>query len=146
MPKTLADIMTTDLVTLNEEDNLRQLLDGMDRFRVRHLPVVDGGRLVGLITHRDVLRFASSVLDRGAADSGREARLLEETFVHAVMRRDVRSAAPDTRILQAARIMMEGKLGCLPIVEGERLVGIVTDHDLLRFLTTYLEETEGGAR
>ncbi|MDH5493840.1 MAG: CBS domain-containing protein [Myxococcales bacterium] len=135
--------MSTDLITLNEEDNLRDLVDGMGRLQLRHLPVVDDDRLVGLITHRDVLRLTASALDPQGLTS--DARILEETFVHSVMRRDVQTVGPEARVIDAARTMTRLKLGCLPVVdEAGRLVGIVTEHDLLRFLVEELSIQDGG--
>lgn len=121
-PKIVADIMTRDLVTLNEEDNLGRLEYGMTQQRIRHLPVVDGRRLVGLITHRDLLRAAAGKV--GA-----------EAFVARVMTRDPTTVRPETSLGDAARILAESKFGCLPVVDRDgNLVGIVTEHDFVKLL------------
>ena len=132
---TVADIMVTQLVTLWEEDNLEQIGEQMDKWRIRHLPVVDGRKLVGLISHRDMLRWAASDLDKSRVRESQQHRLREETFVADVMTRDVETVRPETPIAEAARRLVTAKFGCLPVVDAEgNLVGIVSEHDLLRLL------------
>jgi CBS domain-containing protein len=136
----VAEIMSREPIVLNEEDNLDRVLEGMDAFNFRHIPVVDGDRLVGLLSQRDILRLAVGELDRTAPAQVRSQQLKENTFVAQVMQRDVRTASPDATIVEAARMMLDQRIGCLPVVEGDRLVGIVTETDLLELLTRVLEE------
>jgi CBS domain-containing protein len=90
---------------------------------VRHVPVEDDeGRLVGLISHRDLL----NVLAQGGLAAGSEP-----IPVRAIMKANPISVTPDTPTLEAIEIMRRNKIGCLPVVEGEMLVGIVTAHDFL---------------
>ncbi|MFO0645748.1 MAG: CBS domain-containing protein [Polyangiales bacterium] len=131
--KTVADIMTRNVVVLSEEDNLGLIEAGMERYHFRHIPVVDGDRVVGILSDRDLARLSSSPLehprDQGAHDRAMKAR----TFVAEVMRRDVLTVTPDTLVLAAARLVLGSKIGALPVVTREgSLVGIVTTHDLLR--------------
>jgi CBS domain-containing protein len=143
MPKNLrvADVMTKDPLVVNEEDNLERIQEGMDSFHFRHIPVVDGERLVGLISQRDILRFAVSGLDSAAPARQRDSWIQEHTFVAEIMQRDVVTATPDTPLAEAARAMLEGRVGSLPVVEeGNRLVGIVTETDMLGVLVKLLEE------
>jgi CBS domain-containing membrane protein len=140
-PKVVADIMTKDVLFLQEEDNLSQIGQTMDRFSLRHLPVVDRGRLVGLVTHRDVLRLAVSELsDNDQFRQERQRRLVENTFVAKIMTRRPRTVFPDTPVLEAAEILVESKFGCLPVVDSQgNLVGIVTEHDFLKLLVANLK-------
>ena len=142
-PKVVADIMTKDVLSLKEEDNLSQIGQTMERFSLRHLPVVDGGRLVGLVTHRDVLRFAVSELsDNDQVRQERQRRLIENTFVARIMTRRPLTVFPDTPILEAAEILVESKFGCLPVVDSHgNLVGIVTEHDFLKLLVASLKQS-----
>jgi CBS domain-containing protein len=134
------DIMTRDVITINEEDNLTELARGMDFFRVRHLPVVSDDKLVGLISHRDMLRMAMSSLDTSVGASTRASRTLANTFAASVMTRDVATVAADTPIVDAVQLMLRTKFGCLPVVEADqRLIGLITEHDLLRELASLLE-------
>jgi len=131
MAKTVSDIMTTELIVLREEDSLTALEPEMRAFGLRHLPVVDGDKLVGMISHRDVLRFAASQLTQDLHTSVARQKQAE-TFVAAVMQRDVQTVAPETSVSDAAALMVARRIGCLPVVAPDgKLLGIVTEHDLL---------------
>lgn len=142
-PRVVADIMTREVVTLNEEDNLADLAAGMQRYALRHLPVVDGRKLVGLVSHRDLLRLTHSALERAPVAAERDRSLKQQTFVASVMTRNVDTVRPETSIADAARVLLAGKFGCLPVVDDAGgLVGIVTEHDLLRELVAAMEREE----
>ena len=134
-PKTVADVMTKEVVVLHEEDNLAEVAKDMDRYQFRHLPVVDGTKLVGIVSQRDLLGFTVSRLELGAAAVDKERRLEENTFVARVMTKDPETVHPETPLSEAARKLVVGRFNCLPVVDGSgTLVGIVTNHDLLRIL------------
>ena len=137
-PSLVSEIMTHKVVTLFEEDNLTGVEEGMAHFKFRHLPVVDGKKLVGLVTHRDLLRVAASSFEFNAQN--KTAKMNERTFVRDVMQRDVVTAFPDTPILDAGRLMWSTKMSCLPVVskEGE-LVGLVTEGDFLKLALVLLD-------
>ena len=126
---TVGDLMTTELVTLRRDESLNLAEQVMRLARVRHLPVVEAGALVGLVTHRDLLRAQVSVLAELSRDERREIHTAIR--VEDIMVAEVRTAAPDTPAVAAARQMLEHKVGCLPVVQDERLVGIVTEADFL---------------
>ncbi|MBI5516014.1 MAG: CBS domain-containing protein [Deltaproteobacteria bacterium] len=140
LPRTVAEVMTRHVTVLHEEDNLEDLERWMSRLRFRHLPVVDGERLVGLVTHGDLLRMASSSLAAQPAEA--EHQRQEATFVARVMQRDVRTVSPDTPLVDAARALIDAKIGCLPVVEDGRLVGIVTAQDFVALTARLLAERE----
>lgn len=136
-PMVVRDVMTRQVITLFPEDNLDKIEEGMHRFRFRHLPVVDDGRLVGLVTHRDLLRVAASVLEPGAAEKTR--RINDTLFVQDVMQKDVVTAREDMSLLDAGRLMWDQKLGCLPVTSDDRkLVGIVTEADFMKLALALL--------
>jgi CBS domain-containing protein len=134
----VADVMTRSVVTLQEEDNLRTVVDALDRYRFHHLPVVDERRLVGLVTQRDILRLVHA---RGnALDRARDAAYVEKTFVADVMHREVITVRPDSPLVEAARTMLDTRVGCLPVVDAENvLIGIITEYDLLDLVCAFLE-------
>lgn len=111
-------IMTRDVVTVRETDSLEHAAAVLGRHRFRHLPVVRGDQLVGLLSDRD----------RAAATCRPPAK--RPARVGAVMRAAPIVVSPSTPVEQAARLMVEHKIGALPVV-ADRLVGIVTASDLL---------------
>ncbi|MEP6847735.1 MAG: CBS domain-containing protein [Acidobacteriota bacterium] len=136
----VSDYMTVKVFTLVAGKKLFIALDIMNWAHVRHVPVVDrAGRVVGLISHRDVLRASISALSTTVANLERDQHLWTIP-IESVMSKDVQTIAPDADVRQAAKLMRESKIGCLPVVENEKLVGIITEYDLLR-----LAEEYGGA-
>jgi len=124
------DIMGKKLVTISVSERLSTVEDIMTLGHVRHMPVVQGGKLVGVVSERDLLRASLSVLSE---HRGPERR----AFLHVVEIARVMSAppiviGPDATIDEAALVMAEKKIGCLPVVERDRLVGMVTETDVLR--------------
>lgn len=135
MADTVRDIMSTQLAVLQEEDNLVSILKGMENRHIRHVPVVDGDKLVGLITHRDILRLSAAELDKSKLVQGRIEQKLEDNFVAGVMTRDVATISPDTPIREAAAKLVQNRFGCFPVVESDgTLVGIVTEYDFMKYL------------
>jgi CBS domain-containing protein len=119
----VADFMTKDLVTVREADDVALAESLLRLGGIRHLPVVREGKLVGLLTHRDVLR---------SAESGRPAA--RDLPVSDLMTRELVTVRPTTGLAHAARTMLERKYGCLPVCEEDgTLVGIVTEADFVRF-------------
>ena len=139
MGKMVRDVMTKDVVTLNEEDNLEMVAAGLERFRFHHLPVVDGRKLVGLLSQRDLLRHTVAGDDRSAVARAREHRYLEQTFVRDIMRTKLVVAHPDEPVSMAAKRMLEMRFGALPVVDGEGdLIGIITENDVVRLAASVL--------
>ena len=118
------------------EDNLELISRGMDRYNLRHLPVVSDEKLVGLITHRDLLRIAvSSLVVETPSGKALQEKLDQTTFVAEVMTPDPVTVSPTTTIAEALELLISNKYGCLPVLdEEEKLVGIVTEFDFLKFL------------
>jgi CBS domain-containing membrane protein len=133
----VANIMSKPVVTLQADHGIG-LAEGVMRFEhIRHLPVVDEeGRLVGVITHRDLMKALAYQL---AKPVDVEAGIGLTVQVRDVMQRSVWSVSPHTPVLEAARVLRDHKIGCLPVLENERVVGIVTAVDFLSLLTRFLE-------
>jgi len=120
------DVMNSPVLTVEASVTLEEAYHIMLQRNIRHIPVMWEGRLVGMITDRDI-RLATSPFAPGGAKS--TAIPVEE-----VMTQPVFTAEPLDPVEEAARVMRERKIGALPILEGERLVGIVTGIDLLEAL------------
>jgi CBS domain-containing protein len=129
------DIMTPDPFTVTSEISVVDARAEMSRRNIRHLLVVDeGGLLIGIVTDRDI---RSSLPSPATSLSVWEVNyLLARLSVKEVMSKAVITIDPERDVRQAARILIDHKIGGLPVLEGRRLVGIVTDTDLLRALAT----------
>jgi CBS domain-containing membrane protein len=131
--------MTTEVITLNETDSLNLARMEMSLARIRHLPVVRGERLVGLVTHRDILRSMCSVF--AELDDPEQHDVLRNIPVREIMSSGVRTVSPALSAADAGRTLLESKLGCLPVVEnGERLVGIITEADFVDLAVQHIEQ------
>jgi CBS-domain-containing membrane protein len=128
------DIMATKVSTLGHNDTLDLADHVMALDRIRHLPVLEEGRVVGVVSQRDLFRSALAI----ALGYGKRAqKMLWKTLrVKEVMSEPAITISPEATIKDAARLMIERKIGCLPVLEDERLVGIVTETDLLRYITS----------
>jgi CBS domain-containing membrane protein len=128
---TVRDLMTPNPYTLQPRDTLAALYDLMDTRRVRHVPIVDrDGELVGLLTHTDLAMSALGSLSDLPLSQERD--LLQRRRIREVMITEVETVDPDTPLTDAASTLFENKIGCLPVVEGYRLVGILTESDFVR--------------
>jgi CBS domain-containing protein len=136
----VARLMQREVATLRVDDHLDLADDVMRLGRVRHMPVMDGIRLVGMVTQRDLL--AGSLARAFQVDPRQRRDLLRSVPVREVMSKDVISVGAGATLSQAAQLMIERKIGCLPVLNGEgRLVGLVTETDLLR--AAYCNQEKG---
>jgi len=134
------DSMTRDVVTLSPQTTAAEALALCREKGIRHLPVMEEGRLVGMVSDRD-LRSATPALGDPA-----RAEALQRIRVWGVMVRNVLTAHPEDPIEQAANTMREKKIGCLPVVEAEELVGILTSSDVMEALVYLIGAHEPGSR
>ncbi len=126
------DLMTPDVVTVQPGDSISKAHELMLDNRFRHLVVVDGdGDLVGLLTHRDLLRFA--LVERTDLPLSLQRGVLKRIRVEEAMTSEVETADADQGLQEAAAVMFDNKYGCLPVTEGSRVVGILTESDFVRY-------------
>lgn len=128
----VGEFMTTKLVTVHPSDDV-DLADSLFRLAaVRHLPVVEEGRLVGLVTHSDFLRHGET------SQAKTKDRKISE-----IMTREVTTVRPTTGLARAAKLLLERKFGCLPVCDDAgALVGIVTEADFVRFAAEVVEDLD----
>ena len=127
------DVMSPEVTTIAPSESCLDAVVRMQRVRARHLPVVSReGALVGIVTDRDLRHHLFSRRAFEALGSTRVDVLLDRVHVAEVMSTELITATPDTSLLDAAAIMRTEKVGALPVVERGRLVGILTETDLLR--------------
>jgi CBS domain-containing protein len=131
IPNFVRDLMSREVVSLSHNDTLRTADDLMRLGRIRHLPVVDGdGLLAGLVTQRDL--FHSGLLRALGYGSHAQKKALDALAVKEAMRSEVVTTTPDTKLADAAKVMFEKKIGCLVVLDGEKIVGILTESDFVR--------------
>lgn len=130
-------VMTRNPVTVSSTDSIRVALDRMRENSCRRLPVVDSGCLVGIVSDRDLRRATNSpyvMRERWYDDF-----MLDHIPVRACMTVNPVKVSPRTLIAEAARLMLDRKIGGLPVVDEEHLVGIITETDLMNYLILLLE-------
>jgi len=126
------DLMSTEVATVRRNERLVIADDLMNLGRIRHTPVLDDhtDEVVGILSQRDLFRGA---LARAVGyGSHAQQKLLSMLVVKDVMTTDPVTTTPDTPLADAARLMLERKIGCLPVLEGGKLVGILTESDFVR--------------
>jgi acetoin utilization protein AcuB len=115
---------------IGSAQTLQDAIELMQQRHIRHLPVVDGDRMVGLVTDRDLRRAAPSpLLPRQAPET-----LLETTRVDRVMLKEPQTIAADRPLRDALQLFVDKKYGALPVMDQGRLVGIITPIDVMRHL------------
>jgi predicted transcriptional regulator len=128
------EIMMGSPVTLKPDDTLDLANDIISLGRIRHIPVVENGRLVGLLSERDLMGAAASHIF-GLKQKSKSA-LLKSALIKDVMKKHVVTVKPETPIKEAAHLLAEKKIGCVPVVTDGTLVGLVTTTDILRYVET----------
>lgn len=134
------DSMTREVVTVGPETTAAEALALCRGNRIRHLPVIEGKRLVGVISDRDLRSAVPALGDPNRAEALQKVRVGDE------MARDVATIRPEDPIEYAASEMYERKIGCLPVLEGDNLVGIVTTSDVMRAFVHLIGVHEPGSR
>ncbi len=124
------DLMTRDPITVPPETSITEARALMARERIRHLLVAEGQRLLGIVTDRDIrLNLPSPATSLSVWEIN---YLLQRLTVKEVMTRTLITVDPDRPVAEAARLMLEHKIGALPVLDGERIAGILTETDLVR--------------
>ena len=126
------EIMMGSPVTLKPDDTLDLANDVISLGRIRHIPVVEDGRLVGLLSERDLMGAAASQIF-GLKQKSKSA-LLRSVLIKDVMKKRVFTVKPETPIKEAAHLLAEKKIGCVPVVSDGNLIGLVTTTDILRYV------------
>ena len=129
----VGQIMSQEIVTISPDKRVGQALKLMQKYQIRHVPVIERGRMVGWITSRDLREVLL-------------ASMLEEIKVGDVMVQAPISVTPDTEVEEAARLIHEHKIGGMPVMEGDKLVGVITMMDLISAFITMLGLLKSSSR
>lgn len=135
------DIMSKDVFYLKQTDSLKTARSMMALARIRHIPIVANGmEFRGLVTHRDIL--AATISKFADVDRTVQDEIDAGIPVAEIMRYDVTTVTPDTLAREAASLLLDHKYGCLPVVEGRTLKGIVTEADFLKLTIKLLAQVD----
>lgn len=138
---TLTEIMTEHPFTLGPQNSVKQAMELMQQEQIRHIPIVDEHlHLLGLVTLSDILATRDSKLQ--LINPEREAEFTDSVQLDEIMTRQVASVDPHAGIKEAALYLQRHKYGCLPVVRGRKLVGIVTESDFITVAINLLELME----
>lgn len=140
--KKVRDYMTPEPQTLGVGHCLLDAVLMVRRAGIRHIPIVDDGRLVGLISDRDLARFAPSMLVPLAPEEYNH--VFESTDIGKVMKKDPQTTSPDALLSEAVDLITTNRLGCLPVLENGTLIGILTKADLIRALRDSLSAADAA--
>jgi len=132
------EIMTTEVVSLQETDTMLDAAMVFARSSMRHLPVLRDKALVGIFTERDMKRFSPGPLSGISSD--KYNAVMETTPINKVMTHNPMTLKPDQKVAEAAEIFATKRFGCLPVVADGVLVGIVTTTDMLRLMAQMMKE------
>ena len=138
------DVMTRNLITVDPETSFTDALKIMRENRIRRLPVLEDGKLVGIVTEKDILYASPSKAT--TLDVWELHYLLNKLKVREIMTRDVVTIQEDTPVEEAAKIMADNKIGALPVVKGNELVGIITETDIFKVFLEMFGARKKGVR
>ncbi len=125
------DIMSKKVYYFGPDKTLDLIKETIEKAHVRHVPVIDKNqKLLGLITHRDILRMAFS--EFGGIDKNKQNEFDRVVTAKEVMRTKVITTTAQTDLREVARVMIDHKIGCLPVLEDEKVVGLITEADFLK--------------
>jgi acetoin utilization protein AcuB len=131
------DLMTSKVFTVEQDDLVDRVFFLIHYERIRHLPVVEKGKVIGIVSDRDLYKALgpksnSSAIEAATGTNGTELHVAQKKVRH-IMRRGVITVNPDTSASEAAALMASNKIGALPVVDKDKkLVGILTSTDILR--------------
>jgi acetoin utilization protein AcuB len=141
----VGDIMTRHVLCVRMDDTLATVRELFERHQMHHLLVLESGRLVGVISDRDLLKNLSPFVGKALSERPQDLATLHRR-VHQIMTRKLVSTTPDTPIGNAAELMLAHRISCLPVVnEQGKPIGIVTWRDLLRAMVSTATTTAATA-
>lgn len=128
----VSSIMTSKMVTVGTNDDLRKVADLMKKHHIRHIPVVSGNKLVGVISQTDIMRLSFGNLFEGQAEA--DEAILDMLKIEQVMVHHPKTVSPNDTIRDVATYLTQAEFHALPVVDDSKLVGIVTTTDVIKYL------------
>lgn len=137
------DVMSHPVFALRETDSLKSARSMMNLQRIRHIPIITHEHcFVGLLTQRDIL--SATVSHLAEIDPETQNEIDAGIPIKEIMRTDVLTVSSDMNLREAASMLLNHKYGCLPVTEGEKLVGIITEADFLRLTISLMDALESS--
>ncbi|MBM4140913.1 MAG: CBS domain-containing protein, partial [Nitrospira sp.] len=140
----VSDWMTKKVFTISPDDSLIDAASLLKEKKIKHLPVLKDERIVGILSDRDIKDYSPS--KSTSLDIFEIHYLLAKTQIRDVMKTKVITTTPDTPIEVAAILMNDHNIGCLPVIEKDRLVGIISDRDIFKVLVDIMGARQAGHR
>lgn len=140
----VSDWMTKKVITVGPDDFVSDAVSLIKENGINHIPVAKGGKLKGIISDRDIKEYVPSKAT--SLDVYELHYLLQSTKVKTIMHKSVTTTTPETPVEEAALMLLEGNIGCMPVMEGKALVGIISDQDIFRALVDISGVRHGGNR
>lgn len=133
----ISEIMSTNIIALNRDDDLETAEILFKRYKIRHIPVVNGDVIIGMLSYSDLLRisFADAVYD---TEEEVDTLVYNMFTIDQVMAKNVVTVPPTAKIKEVAKILAEKEFHALPVVDQGKLVGIVTTTDLVKYLLQFI--------
>jgi len=134
----VADCMTSDPVSVTEDMTMKDAMELLRQHHIRHLPVVQGRVLVGIVSDRDIRKASPSLLS--GVDMTEYQEVLSNTPISRVMTREPFTVTPETDLKDAVQIILDKRIGAIPVVNGNELVGMFSDFQGLGVLVKLLSQ------
>ncbi|MEP5612202.1 MAG: CBS domain-containing protein [Cyclobacteriaceae bacterium] len=128
----VSQIMTTEVQTVNINNSLQEANNLFKKHHIRHVPVVSGEKLIGILSHTDILRISFGNTFGDEQQGGDEA-IFDMLSINQVMKHSPVTVSPEGTLKEAAEILSDKEFHALPVVENEKLVGIVTTTDIIKY-------------
>ncbi|MEP1096339.1 MAG: CBS domain-containing protein [Cyclobacteriaceae bacterium] len=128
----VSQIMTTEVQTVGINNSLQDANNLFSKHRIRHIPVVSGEKLIGILSHTDILRISFGNTFGDEQQGGDEA-IFDMLSINQVMKHSPVTVSPDDTLKQVAELLAEKEFHALPVVDNEKLVGIITTTDIIKY-------------
>ncbi len=128
----VSEWMTRKVISVRPDDSVSEVIKTLKGKGIKHIPVAEHGKVKGIVSDRDIKNFTPSKAT--SLDIYELHYLLEKTRVREIMKTKVITTAPDTPVEEAAMVLYDKNIGCLPVVDSGRLIGIISDRDIFRAL------------
>ena len=135
----ISEIMTEDVQVVERDQELHDVVEILTEYSVQHVPIVEEGKLVGLVSAGDIMEYSMNVLSKRFGKT-LDTSMIEHAKIEEIMQTDLVTLSTGSKVLAASEILSRGDIHSIPIIDDqETLVGIVTSTDLINFLMNEMQ-------